>query len=95
MVQHRRGLGSWGLGTGQEAPKFLEVMNEWVKLKVHPGAARYWKEKGFKVGLMFPYKDVPGEVFPSRGISPFLIHESDEREKTACLQTVVLAYSSG
>ena len=43
---------------------------------------------------MFPYKDVPGEVFPSRGI-PFLIHESDEREKTACLQTVVLAYSSG
>jgi TRAP-type uncharacterized transport system substrate-binding protein len=29
-------------------PKFLETMKV-CGLKLHPGAARYWKEKGFKV----------------------------------------------
>ena len=39
----------WKLGLEQaKSPKFLEIM-KMVKLKVHPGAARYWKEKGFKV----------------------------------------------
>jgi len=29
-------------------PKFLEVMKK-SGTKIHPGAAKYWKEKGFKV----------------------------------------------
>ena len=39
----------WKIGLEQaKSPKFLDVMKS-VKLKLHPGAARYWKEKGFKV----------------------------------------------
>ena len=39
----------WKLGLEQaKRPKFLEIM-KLCGLKLHPGAARYWKEKGFKV----------------------------------------------
>lgn len=39
----------WKLGLEQgKSTRFLDVM-KMVKLPLHPGAARYWKEKGFKV----------------------------------------------
>jgi TRAP-type uncharacterized transport system substrate-binding protein len=31
-----------------KSPKFIEVMKG-IGMKLHPGAARYWKERGFKV----------------------------------------------
>jgi TRAP transporter TAXI family solute receptor len=39
----------WKLGLEEaKNPKFLEIM-KLCGMKLHPGAARYWKEKGFKV----------------------------------------------
>jgi TRAP transporter TAXI family solute receptor len=39
----------WKTGLAQaKSPKFIEVMKQ-TGMKIHPGAAKYWKEKGYKV----------------------------------------------